>query len=99
MAGSGAKFSGRYLEITGTIAGSQPDHLLLTSPQCPFAVKLAFSPEVQAHDDVRILFATLKRVNAGGVTVTVEGRYLYSDQASTVGLQVEGIDHLEFPKQ
>jgi len=103
VARTGAKYAGHYLEVTGVVSGLDPAHLLLTSKDCMFGVKLSFSADAMKHDDVRILLAAIKVTSKGGtesgISGTFEGRYLYSDQATTVGLQVEGIDHLEFPRK
>jgi len=102
VATSGARFAGHFLELTGTILGKDMEHLLLTSSDCALGVKLTFAPEVRQHDDVLILSAAIKR-NAGtpgrAVTGTLEGTYVYADDHSAVGLEVTGIDHLNFPKK
>jgi hypothetical protein len=105
VARTGPKYAGHTVELTGTVVGMDPNLLLLTSPDCMLGVRLAFSPGVREHDDVRILFAAVKRgrtVQSGsgaGVTATFEGVYSYSDDRATVGLQVAGIDELNFPKR
>jgi hypothetical protein len=102
VAGSGAAYSGHYLELTGIVVGEQADHLLLTSKDCALGVKLTFSPEVQGHDDIRILFAVIQKRQGRAdqpISGTFEGTYTYSEDASAVGLQVEGIDRLDFPKK
>lgn len=102
VARSGPRFAGHFLELTGTIRGQDSDHLLLTSPDCALGVKLTFAPEVRQQEDVLILLAAIKR-NASTpervITGTLEGTYVYSDDHSTVGLRVTGIDHLSFPKK
>jgi len=102
VARSGAKFDGHYVELSGIVLGEQTDHLLLTSKDCALGVKLAFSPEVQGHDDIRILFAVIQKRQGRAdqpISGTFEGTYAYSEDASGVGLQVEGIDQLDFPKK
>jgi hypothetical protein len=104
VARTGQKYAGHTLELTGKVVGQDPNLLLLTSANCMLGVRLTFSPQVREHDDVRILFAAVKRgrtaENGGaGVTATFEGVYSYSDDRSTVGLQVAGIDELNFPKR
>jgi hypothetical protein len=105
VARTGQKYDGHTVELTGTVVGQDTNLLLLTSPDCLLGVHLAFSPEVREHDDVRILFAAVKRgqtVRLGsraGVTATFEGVYRYSDDRAGVGLQVAGIDELNFPKR
>ncbi len=98
VAKSSAQFAGHYVELTGTVLGQDTDHLLLTSPDCMFGVKLVFTPEVRAHEDVAILFAAIKR-NAAmpdrKVTATFEGTFVSTEG----GLQVAGIDQLNFPKK
>jgi hypothetical protein len=102
VARSGAKFSGRYVELTGIVVGQQTDHLLLTSKDCMLGVRLAFSPEVQGHEDIRILFAVIQKRQGRvdePISGTFAGTYVYSEDASSVGLQVDGIDRLDFPKK
>jgi hypothetical protein len=102
VARSGEQFNGHKLELTGIVDGYQTDHLLLTSKDCSLGVILSFSPEVQAHDDVRILFAVIQKRQGRTdqpISGTFEGTYSYSSDASTVGLKVEGIDQLSFPKK
>jgi len=106
VARSGAVYSGHYLELTGIVAGHDPAHLLLTSADCMFGVKMVFSAEAQTHEDIRVLFAAVKRnAEAGasggtdsGITGTFEGKFTYSDDAAGGRFAVDGIDQLNFPK-
>jgi hypothetical protein len=102
VARSGAVYTGHTLELTGIVAGLDTAHLLLTSTDCMLGVKLVFSDEAQKHEDIRVLFAAVKR-NAetgvdAGITGTFEGRYTYSDDGGAQ-FAVDGIDQLNFPKK
>lgn len=97
VAGSGAKYAGRYVELTGTVLGQDAEHLLLSSPDCALGVKLSFAPEVRGQDDMLILFAEVKRNAATpekAVTGTFEGTFVSAE----TGLQVIGVDELNYPK-
>jgi hypothetical protein len=92
VARSGAVYTGHTLELTGIVAGLD----------CMLGVKLVFSDEAQKHEDIRVLFAAVKR-NAetgvdAGITGTFEGRYTYSDDGGAQ-FAVDGIDQLNFPKK
>ena len=102
VARSGEKYAGHTLELTGIVVGYKTDHLLLTSKDCVLGVRLAFSPEVQGHDDIRIFFAVIQKRQGRAdqaISGTFEGTYRYSEDAAAVGLQVEGIDQLDFPRK
>ncbi len=107
VARSGAVYSGHYLVLTGTVAGHDPAHLLLTSGDCILGLKMVFSPEVQTHEDIRVLFAAVKRnADAGasggtdsGITGTFEGKFSYASDAAGGEFAVDGIDQLNFPKR
>jgi hypothetical protein len=107
VARAGAVYSGHYVELTGVVAGHDPEHLLLTSGDCILGLKMVFSPEVQTHEDIRVLFAAVKRnASAGasggtdsGITGTFEGKYTYTDDAAGGQFLVDGIDQLNFPKR
>ncbi len=107
VARAGSVYSGHYVELTGIVAGHDPAHLLLTSSDCILGVKMVFSPEVQTHEDIRVLFAAVKRnADAGagggtdsGITGTFEGKFTYADDASGGQFAVDGIDRLNFPKR
>lgn len=107
VARSGAPYSGHTLELTGTVAGHDPAHLLLTSSDCILGLKLVFSPDVQTHEDVRVLFAAIQRNAAAGasggtdsgIAGTFEGMFTYAEGAAGGQFAVEGIDQLSFPKR
>lgn len=102
VARSGAKFDGHAIALTGIVVGQQTDRLLLTEKDCVLGVRLVFPPEVQAHDDIRILFAVIQKRQGRpdqAISGTFEGTYTYSEDGAKVGLQVEGIDQLDFPKK
>ncbi len=107
VARAGAVYSGHYLELTGVVAGHDPAHLLLTSSECILGLKMVFSPEAQTHEDIRVLFAAVKRnASAGasggtdiGIAGTFEGKFVYTEDAAGGQFLVEGIDQLNFPKR
>ncbi len=107
VARSAAAYSGHYLAVTGVVAGRDPAHLLLTSGDCILGLKMVFSPEVQTHEDIRVLFAAIRRnavTGAGGgtdsgITGTFEGKFTYSDGGAGGQFTVDGIDELNFPKR
>lgn len=107
VARSGAVYSGRYLALSGTVAGRDPAHLLLTSGDCILGIKMVFSPEVQTHEDIRVLFAAVKRNAAAGaaggtdsgIAGIFEGKFTYSQDAAGGQFAVDGIDQLNFPKR
>jgi hypothetical protein len=107
VARAGAVYSGHYLELTGIVAGHDPSHLLLTSSDCILGLKMVFTPEARKHEDIRVLFAAVKRnADAGasggtdsGITGTFEGKFTYSEDASGGQFAVDGIDQLNFPKR
>ena len=107
VARAGANYSGHSLMLTGTVAGRDPAHLLLTSSDCILGIKLAFSAESRTHEDVRVLFAAVKRNAAAGggggtdsgISGTFEGKFSYTQDAGGAVLAVDGIDRLNFPKQ
>jgi hypothetical protein len=107
VARSGAVYSGHYLQLTGIVAGHDPAHLLLTTGDCILGLKMVFSPEAQTHEDIRVLFAAVKRnADAGasggtdsGITGTFEGKFTYSQDTAGGQFAVDGIDQLNFPKR